>query len=325
SCDPVVNDGQNDSLPAIATINVVSVNDAPVAIEDIYTGIDSVLEGTTVVRGNVLVSDTDVDSPTITVGQVATDESGTGAVVADGSSTIVTALGGIVMMNADGTFTYTAPVRDHSDSIPDIDSFVYRATDGSAMSDWTTVTINIADSVPIANDDLDSVGIGSNISGNVITGAGGNTTGGADSYHDAPTVVSTVTYKGTTYSFDNNDSIIIDADNGKLEIRQDGSYTYTSNYKGVSIPASPGNTAKTVADWNAAGVKLYGFDTVGQQERDLYGDSLNKDSINLASLDSQASDRVTYQNSAGSNNDGLGVEHTGKAADDKLQVGEHLV
>src|SRR3546814_9345790 len=60
--------------------------------------------------------------------------------------------------------------------------------------------ININDSNPVANNDVDSVGIGSTITGNVITGAGGNVVGGADAYSDAPATLTTVSFGSTQYT-----------------------------------------------------------------------------------------------------------------------------
>ncbi len=311
----VVNDGFANSNTATATINVIAVNDAPVGVADVFNGANSVLEGATVVRGNVLANDTDVDSAlaNLTVAQFATN-SGSSATTANGTSSITTALGGTVVMNANGTFTYTAPTRNHSDASPDVDSFVYKASDGGQTSAWTTVTINIADSSPVANNDLDSVGIGGTTTGNVITGAGGIASGGADSFLDAPTRLSTVTYGGVTYTVGVGGQTINTA-NGTLVIQQDGSYTYNSSYQTISVAASPGNTGATIAQWNTSGVQLYGFESTNGQRATLYGGSSgntfgNYQNIILANL-SSGSGQVTYSNPSGTTNDGLGVESGG--------------
>src|SRR5690606_9655890 len=147
-------------------------------------------------------------------------------------------------------------------------SFVYRASDGSLNSAWTTVTLNITDSTPVANNDTDSVGIGGTTVGNVIAGTGGTTSGGADTFSDAPTTVSTVTYGGTTYNVGIGGQTINTA-NGTLIIQQNGSYTYTSNYETIAVAASPGTNAATIADWNAAGIQLYGFESSNSQRSTL--------------------------------------------------------
>ncbi|MCL2875270.1 MAG: retention module-containing protein [Betaproteobacteria bacterium] len=75
-------------------------------------------------------------------------------VPADGL-TFGTLLEGKVTIFQDGTFLYTAPTRDHSDNIPDVDSFQYRVKDasGTVRDASATAYINILDSVPVANDD----------------------------------------------------------------------------------------------------------------------------------------------------------------------------
>ncbi|TNF87976.1 MAG: Ig-like domain-containing protein, partial [Gammaproteobacteria bacterium] len=76
------------------------------------TSSHSVIEGGNLNVGTisgVLSNDADPDGSPINVAQYATDNTGAGAVVVDGVTTIATALGGSVVVNADGSFTYTAP------------------------------------------------------------------------------------------------------------------------------------------------------------------------------------------------------------------------
>jgi hypothetical protein len=310
----VVNDGQSNSNIAVATISVVAVNDAPVGVADVFNGANSVVEATTVVRGNVLTNDTDVDSSTLTVAQFATN-SGSTATNANGSNVITTALGGTVVMNADGTFTYTAPVRNHGDATSDVDSFVYRATDGSFNSAWTTVTINVTDSQLLANSDTDSVGIGGSTTGNVMTGAGGATADALGA--DAPVAITNVTIAGAlsnTLGAGNVRTIV--TNNGTLVIDQDdGSYTYTSSLSNREVIAGSNNNTQAV--WTAAGISTYGFDGSNPQT----GANLNTGSLTAA-----AANFVRYRNNGGTNNDGLGVESSaGSSNNNRIENGEHLV
>jgi Ca2+-binding RTX toxin-like protein len=100
-------------------------NTAPEAIDDFHR----VAHGG-VLNGNVLGNDTDADKDTLSV------------VV---PMTIVTKLGGLVSMKADGSFVYTAP----SDKIGE-DSFSYSASDGNGGSDTATVVIEVTNSGPEA-------------------------------------------------------------------------------------------------------------------------------------------------------------------------------
>jgi VCBS repeat-containing protein len=55
---------------------------------------------------------------------------------------------GALTLNSDGTFEY-----DPNDTFIGMDSFTYRADDGDANSNVATVTIDVKNSTPVANDD----------------------------------------------------------------------------------------------------------------------------------------------------------------------------
>ncbi|HQN64376.1 MAG TPA: type I secretion C-terminal target domain-containing protein, partial [Methylophilus sp.] len=308
-------DAAGNSSAATITLNETNVNETPVANADNY----STVEGTTTVKSSVLANDTDPDGNVLTVGMFATNTSGAGALAANGTNTITTALGGTVVMNADGTYTYTAPARNHADAIADVDSFAYRATDGSLSSGWTTVTINITDTNPIANNDVDSVGIGSTVSGNVITGAGGVTadTLSADSPFSLTNVVLTQgTLLSNTLGAGNVRTIVTNA--GTLVIDQDdGSYTYTASVAPITVTNPTGT-----ASFTAQGINLYGFDTA-----EPYNTAGNVNSgLNLSTLDATSAARARFQEKAGETDDGVGVEqNAGSSNTNRIENGEQLV
>ncbi len=112
------NDGLLDSNVATVTITVDAVNHAPVAVNDSYsTDEDSTL---TITAAGVLGNDTDSDSATLT------------AVLGTGPAS------GTLTLNADGSFTYTANV-----GFTGTDTFTYQASDGAALSNAATVTIDV--------------------------------------------------------------------------------------------------------------------------------------------------------------------------------------
>lgn len=120
-------------LSNVATVNITvnPVNDAPDAIDDAYTTARSTPLIVSAALG-LLANDTDIDSVGLT-------------------ATLVTQpLHGAVIMNNDGSFTFT-PTTGYSG----LDSFTYRATDGGGLSDTATVnlTITIPPGPPVANDD----------------------------------------------------------------------------------------------------------------------------------------------------------------------------
>ena len=236
-----------DGTASSIQITINGTNDMPTTSVDTY----SVAEGATLSVGSIagiLGNDSDPEGGALSVVQVATDNLGTDAVSADGVNAITTALGGTVVVNADGSFTYTAPaVLDHSASDTLQDSFAYMSSDGSLDSVWTTVTFDVADTAPVAVADSDSVGYGGTIYGNVISGAGG-TAAGEDSLGADTVMLTSVNYKGTTYNaFDASGNLSIAADHGDLVINRDGSYSYHSNELSV-VPVTDDLFSYTIQD-----------------------------------------------------------------------------
>ncbi|HLN64146.1 MAG TPA: tandem-95 repeat protein, partial [Symbiobacteriaceae bacterium] len=114
-----VTDGSLQSAAATVTVNVTPVNDAPVANNDgpYTTQEDTAL---TVPAPGVLANDTDVDGNPLT------------------ASVVTPPAHGSVVVNPDGSFTYT-PTLNYNGP----DSFTYRAYDGTAYSGNATVTLNV--------------------------------------------------------------------------------------------------------------------------------------------------------------------------------------
>lgn len=175
---------------ATVDITVDPVNDAPVAGNDAFsTNEDTTLN---VAAPGVLGNDTDVDGPSVTVSAVT-------QLPTKGSLTL----------NADGSFTYI-PNLDANGT----DTFKYRATDGSLLSNEATVTItiNAVNDAPVANDDAYSA------------------------TEDTPRVVSTFAQGliGNDADVDNaqNQLSIVpgsvsDPANGSVTVNANGTFTYT--------------------------------------------------------------------------------------------------
>jgi hypothetical protein len=307
------------SAPKTVTITVSGTNDVPVCAVDTY----SAVEGVPAVRGSVLANDTDEEGSPISVLQVATTAGGT-VIAVNGTNVVTTALGGTVVMNTDGTFTYTAPAQSNNPTAVQ-DSFVYKATDGSASSAWTTVNLNITDSGPTANNDSDSVGALATATGNVITGAG-VAPGGADTLGADSVTVSGVTYSGTPISTtDNGTTITIVTAEGTLAMtKATGAYTFTSTAKDIVVAASPGDVAATIPTWTATGIELFGFDGSSP-----YTGGLATNGLNPATLTGTQAGYVRLRDNNTNPdgiNDGLGVESTGgNNNNNRIENGETLV
>ncbi|WP_435169101.1 Ig-like domain-containing protein [Paenibacillus glycanilyticus] len=171
------NDGDLGSNTATVTITVTAVpNAAPVAQDDSKS--------------------TDEDTP---VNGALTATDGNNDIV---TYSLVTApVNGTVVLNADGTYTYT-PNQDYNGS----DSFTFKANDGKADSNVATVTltINAVNDAPTANHSSKTTDENQQVSG-VVTGQD------IDS--------STLTYVLDTAPV-----------NGTIVLNADGTYTYTPNH-----------------------------------------------------------------------------------------------
>ena len=126
----MANDGNLTSDPVEVIINIGETNDAPVSLDDAYT-IDEDKTLTTVIPG-VLYNDSDPDNNYLS----AILESS----VSHGSLTL----------NINGSFTYT-PENNFNGN----DNFTYRASDGQATSNISTVNITVlpVNDPPVASDD----------------------------------------------------------------------------------------------------------------------------------------------------------------------------
>jgi VCBS repeat-containing protein len=128
------NDGTVNSNLATVTITVSATNDVPVAVDNAYsTNEDVVL---TIAATGVLANDSDADGDSLTAILVSN------------------ALNGSASLNADGSFTYTPTANFNG-----VDSFTYRATDGTADSNLATVTITVVavNDAPVANSNTHTV------------------------------------------------------------------------------------------------------------------------------------------------------------------------
>ncbi|MDA9694763.1 Ig-like domain-containing protein, partial [Candidatus Pelagibacter sp.] len=146
-----VNDGDASSAtPNTITVNVTPVNDDPVADNET----NSVNEDATVTvtdgTSDILHGDTDADSDTLTVTQIAVT-GGSNSSVASGSAynsngTSVTGTYGTLTVGADGTYTYVADqsasdALDAGDTVTD--SFTYTVSDGNGGTDTATLIFTI--------------------------------------------------------------------------------------------------------------------------------------------------------------------------------------
>jgi hypothetical protein len=130
SIDYTIQDGYGGLAIATVTINVTSVNDVPVAFDDFYQSEED--EELTIPPLGILGNDIDIEGDALLS-------------VLQSSPT-----NGMLELALDGSFTYTPNANFNG-----VDSFIYKANDGTDDSNLATVTISVlqVNDAPIANDD----------------------------------------------------------------------------------------------------------------------------------------------------------------------------
>ena len=124
----IIGDTDGDTATSTLTVTISGANDPPVAVDDAAT----TDENLAVTTGDVLLNDTDIDGDVLSVASADT----------------LSANGGTVVNNGNGTFTYT-PATAFSGT----DTFTYTVSDGNGGTAVGTVTITViaADNPPVAD------------------------------------------------------------------------------------------------------------------------------------------------------------------------------
>ncbi|WP_421919910.1 Ig-like domain-containing protein [Marinifilum sp.] len=174
-----IEDVDGEQSTATVTITVNATNDTPVAVDDSNTTNED-----TAVNGNVLTNDTDLGDAPVSVVSNTNPSNGS------------------VMVNADGTYTYT-PNADFFGT----DTFEYTIedVDGEQSTATVTITVNATNDTPVAVDDSNTTNEDTAVNGNVLT----NDT----DLGDVPVSVVSNT----------------NPSNGSVTVNADGTYTYTPN------------------------------------------------------------------------------------------------
>jgi VCBS repeat-containing protein len=130
-------DGEGASSMATVTVNVLGVNDAPVAQDDSFAG----FEDSALSLGSVLANDSDVEGDVLTMGIADVAGSGGGRFVVDGSMNL--------------TFDPNGEFEDLQVGETRETSFTYAISDGHGGSAQAVVTVTVegANDAPDAQDD----------------------------------------------------------------------------------------------------------------------------------------------------------------------------
>ncbi|MBL4802023.1 MAG: tandem-95 repeat protein [Emcibacter sp.] len=189
-----VSDGNGSTDTGTATVTVTGNNDGPVAHSDAFSGTEDQQ-----ISGNVIDNDTDVEGDSLSV-------------VAE---TITTVHGGTVILNEDGTFSYT-PAADFNGT----DSFSYTLSDGTTV-DTGSVTLEVAgtnDGPVVGNIDL-----GVTLEDTTVT------------FTTADLLENSSDADGDVMSVS---SVTVDAAYGIVTDNGNGTYSFTpaADYSGTDIP-----------------------------------------------------------------------------------------
>ncbi|MCG6902027.1 MAG: Ig-like domain-containing protein, partial [Rhodobacter sp.] len=194
-----ISDGNGGEATASVDVTVNPVNDAPTAVDDVAT----TDEDTSVVI-DVLANDSDIDGDSLTVIGATADH-------------------GMVVINGDGTLTYT-PDADYNGD----DTITYTISDGNETSSASVaVTVNPVNDAPTAVDDV------------------------ATTDEDTSVVID-VLANDSDLEGDDLSVIGASAANGSVVINEDGTLTYTPNedYNGndtITYTISDGNGGEATA------------------------------------------------------------------------------
>jgi VCBS repeat-containing protein len=175
---------------SIDELNVVSVNTDPIGTDDFYT-VDEDMSFTAVLGvDDLLLNDTDVDGDMLVVN----------------STPLSGPSDGTLLINADGTFTYT-PAADFNGT----DSFRYEISDGNGGVAQATVTIliNPVNDMPTASGESYSVDEDMQLS--AVSGVSDLLLNDSDSDGDVLSV---------------NATAVVGPSNGTLVLNSDGTFTY---------------------------------------------------------------------------------------------------
>src|SRR5690606_602472 len=211
-----VTDGSLTDTATLTLGPVSPVNDAPVATDDTLAVTED-----TAATGNVLSNDTDVDGPALSVTQFTV--AGDATVYTAGSTAMIAGVG-TLLVNADGSFTFT-PASNYTGAVP---VATYTVTDGS-LTDTATLTLGPVSPVndaPVATDDTLAVTEDTAATGNVLTN---------DAAVDGPALSVTQFSVAGFATVRTADITAMIAGVGTLLVNADGSFTFTpaSNYTGA--------------------------------------------------------------------------------------------
>ncbi|MDX8482529.1 tandem-95 repeat protein, partial [Mesorhizobium sp. VK24D] len=223
-----ITDGDGDTSTATLTITVTNGQPQPVAVTQTVdeAALDTSATGdlaASAVTGSNPSSTAETVSGTLTLGDAdtphVTNIQGATSSAVGGSAVTVQGSYGVLQIDQDGHYTYTLttpfttnPAADNgTETEPGKDVFTYTVTDAYGNTSTSTITIDIKDDVPTAQNDANSAQSGQTVTGNVET----NDTAGADGI--------------ASIAWDSASGNTVTGTHGTLTFGTDGSYSYQAN------------------------------------------------------------------------------------------------
>ncbi len=208
--------GGNDSGTVFITVN--EVNNPPVAVNDEFSGDED-----TEINGNVLAdngngADSDPDGDTLNVQ----------------AAVLTTSAGAEVILNTNGSFTYTP-----ADDFHGTDSFTYTLEDDRGLTDTAvvTLTVNPVNDNPDAKDDSFDGVEGAPVSGNLLANNGN----GADDDVDG----NPLSVTAQTFTTPDGGTVVIEA-NGDFTYTPAGGFTGIDGFDYTLLDGQGGNDTGSV-------------------------------------------------------------------------------
>ncbi len=214
-----VRDADGDTNQAVLNILVTDNDLTPTATPDTRT----VAEGGAAVTGNVRTNDVFPDG----VGPVTAAVDDDGHTITIGSA-FTTDAGGILIINSNGSYSYTPPALGTVPTAGLTEVFTYTVTDadGDAVQSTLTLTVNNTDTQIIANNDSVTAREGGSIrTGNIFAN---------DIVRDGPASVASVVYGGQQVTIG---STFTTTSGGRLTLNADGTFTYRPPVQGA-VPSA---------------------------------------------------------------------------------------
>ncbi|WP_194787919.1 retention module-containing protein [Pseudomonas sp. UFMG81] len=211
--------------------------------------LDLCKDGNDLAPGTVIGSDPHANAETASGSLASSVTGGSGALI---FTLVGNAVGqyGQLLLNPDGTYTYTLTSAPHSPNPandgPNVvtESFTYQVKDALGNTTTSTIVISIVDDVPKAHCDFADVTQGGNVSGNVLA----NDVIGADTRGDGQYVVGVRFGHDTSSSASGHVGEPIMGLYGYLTLDSQGNATYHANPNSVLPPWATDHFVYTVRD-----------------------------------------------------------------------------